>query len=75
MPSRKLLKIHGPLKCLAENKLSTNVFSLMYLSVCIFVFGSIAWDTKSKYLDIVLICVSFFNFNGPFEFLWTFRMR
>ena len=55
LPSRKLLKIHGPLKCLAENKCSPSVFSFMYLIECIFVLGSIAWDTNSKCLDILFL--------------------
>lgn len=67
-PFRKLLKIHGPSKCLAENKFSTNVFSLMYLLECGFCFKH-SLGHHIQVLDIVLILASVMGHLDFFELL------
>lgn len=66
-PSRKLLQIHGPLKCLAENKMFYKCVFMNVFDRVLFVLGSRAWDTKSKNLNI-FIFVSFLTFMSYLNF-------
>ena len=72
-PSRKLLQIHGPLKCLAENKMFYKCVFMNVFDRVSFCFRQHSLGHKIQEFKYFYFCL-LFNFHELLELLWTFRM-